>query len=283
MENAMSVKTNFSHAELNRSYLKYIKRPMTPPPADIAAALAKGPIDWRDALPIGQRNALLDPGYLPAERGWCMMPEGSAFVAGLTKMPGVSAGMLEWWFAWHGLEGLRYAIWDPDDHKDAHVAPEDLDRRLNPKLGVREQNWRTTDIVTEDVGTGMQTLAISFMSPADFGYDMARFGEGAAGAVNANISHIADDGARTPLVCFTHQARDVPGGVELRSRFWIGWQVAEGEPTRVGEDAPEDLIVGLASGLAHHCPKEYHNLAAILPAVYAENSGIPDTVEEFRR
>ena len=28
--------------------------------------------------------------------------------------------MLQWWFAWHGIDPLRYAIWDPYDPYDPY-------------------------------------------------------------------------------------------------------------------------------------------------------------------
>jgi DAPG hydrolase PhiG domain len=65
----------------------------------------------------------------------------------------------------------------------------------------------TTDVVTEDVGTGMLVLDISFMSPEDFGYDMSRFASGALTAVNANLGLHAPP---SRLVCFTHQVRPIP-------------------------------------------------------------------------
>lgn len=275
----MTVRRELSAQERQRPYARFFSRPMTPPPQEIYDTLAKGPIDPLLALPIERRNDLLNPGYLPAERGYCVMPDGSAFVAGLAQMPGVTADMIDWWFAWHGLEGLRYAIWDPDDHYDIHVAPQDLEHRLNPRLGLRQRNWGTTDVVTEDVGTGSLVLDISFMSPEDFGYDMTRFSAGALTAVNANLG---PHQPQSRLVCFTHQARAISGGIELRSRFWIGWNIVDRQPVRVGQDVPGEVIGALARALAHHCPKEYHNLAAILPDVYAENRDRADDINAFR-
>ena len=267
-------------ADKSKAYAKYFYAPMTPAPKDIFQLLDKGPADPALALPVHQRNDLLKPGYLPVERGYCMMPDGTGFVAGLTNMPGVTSEMIDWWFAWHGLEGLRYAIWDADDHYDIHVAPEDLGRRLNPKLNLRQRNWNTTDVVTEDVGTGSMVLDISFLSPEDFGYDLKAFGKGAATAVNANLG---PHEPKSRLVCFTHVAREVPGGIELRSRFWIGWNIVNREPVRVGQDAPPEIFEGLCKGLAYHCPKEYYNLASLLPKVYRENAATVDKIEDFRK
>jgi phloretin hydrolase len=266
--------------ELAKPFAKYFDRPMTPAPKEIYDFLIKGPIDPKDALPIKKRNDILKKGYLPAERGWCIMPDGSAFVAGLTKMPSVTTEMIAWWFAWHGLENLRYMIWDPDDHHGIHVRPEDLKHRLNYSLSDTERNWGTTDIVIEDVGGGDVELHISFMSPADFGYDMDLFKkEKVLIAVNAVASSPVFDGK--PMVSFSHVGREIPGGIELRSRFWIGWAINNRKAVRVGKEVPRRDFEGLARGLAYHCPKEYYNLAAILPGLYAENSGSKDDIKDF--
>jgi hypothetical protein len=277
---ATAVHRELTPKEKSRPYAKYYDRPMTPAPREIYDFLDRGPIDPALALPIEKRNDLLRPGYLPAERGYCVLPDGSGFVAGLTTMPGVTPEMIDWWFAWHGLEGLRYGIWDPEDHLNIHVAPETLERRLSPALSLRERNWSTTDVVTEDVGTGSIVLEISFLSPQDFGYDMELFAKGAATAVSSNTVLQA---TRSGLVAFTHVARVIPGGIELRSRFWIGWNIVDRKAVRVGREVPAEAIAGITKGLAYHCPKEYYNLAAILPRVYAENSGIADRLEEFRK
>ena len=266
--------------EQGKPFAKYYNVPITPAPKEIYDLLDRGPIDPAQALPIQQRNDLLQPGYFPVERGYCVMPDGSAFVAGLTQMPGVTSDMLDWWFAWHGLEGLRYGIWDPDDHYDIHVAPGDLDRRLNSKLSLRERNWNTTDVVTEDVGTGTMLIDISFMSPEDFGFDMEAFSKGALTAVCANLGLHDDPNSR--LVCLSHVARAIPGGIELKSRFWIGWNIVDRKPVRVGQNVPPEVITGLAHGLAYHCPKEYHNLAALLPKLYPETVDVVDRIEDFR-
>jgi hypothetical protein len=169
---------------------------MTPAPQEIYDTLADGPIDSSEALHIADRNDLLNPGYLPCERGYCIMPDGTGFIAMLTEMPGVTMDMIEWWFVWHGVEDLRYAIWCPTDHLGIHVKPEDLERRLDTSLSMKERNWNTTDVA----------------------------------------------------------------------------------PVVVNDEVPIDLV----KGLAHHCPREYTNLAAILPPVHAENVHIPDNIEDFR-
>jgi hypothetical protein len=269
------MKKELTASEKAKPYAKYFYQPMVPPPKETMEFLSRGPIDSAVALPIHQRNDMLKPGNLPAERGYCMMPDGSGFVAMVTKMPGVTSEMINWWFAWHGLESLRYKIWDPDEHLAVHVLEKDLKRRLVTSLNTRERNWGTTDVVDEEIGTGTVVLYISFMSPEDYGFDMNQFrAPNVLTAVNANSGLMEP---RTPFSTFSHVAREIPGGIELRSRFWLGWNIIDKKPVKVADRVP----FGLVKGLAFHCAKEYTNLAAILPKVYEENVNVIDRIEDF--
>ena len=53
-------------------------------------------------------------------------------------MPGETPEMFDWWFAWHGLEDMRYRIWDPEDHFYARQQmPEKV---LDPKVPMKEKH-----------------------------------------------------------------------------------------------------------------------------------------------
>lgn len=265
-----------TEAEKKRPYAKYYTRPMTPPADDVYNSVVN-PAEQSLALAPQSLNTLLNPGRRALERGWCQLPDGSFYVAGHVDMPGVTTDMLEWWFAWHGLDSLRYMIWDPDDHFAVHVRPDTIARRFDTSLSWRERNWNTTDVVVEDVGTGVVTLEISFCSPKAAGYDMKTFKDGGFSAISANINLLGEE----KFVSFTHNARPTETGIELRSCFWLGWIYENGSRKRVEKAAPAAEIAKLAKGLAKHCAKEYHNLAAILPSVYAENHQIIDKPEDF--
>ena len=110
------MKISLTPEELKKPYAKYFDEPYPEVPSRVTEQMAE-PLDPALALSIHNRNDLLNPGYLPREVGWCVMPDGSGYIASLTQMPGVTLEMLEWWFAWHGIESLRYKIWDPDVYK----------------------------------------------------------------------------------------------------------------------------------------------------------------------
>jgi hypothetical protein len=106
-----------SEEEKQKPYAKYFyKKPEEPKPE--AFAPFNKPIDVSKALTPENINDLLNPGYLEAEAGWCVLPNGAGYIANHVKMPGVSVDMINWWFAWIGLEPLRYKIWYPKDHYD---------------------------------------------------------------------------------------------------------------------------------------------------------------------
>lgn len=251
--------------ELSRPYSKYYFMNPTLPNPEIAAFVDRGPMNSEYALPITEVNQLLEPGYDKVEVGYCQMPDKTSYVAMLTKMPGVTREMIEWWFYWHGLESLRYAIWSPEDHYYVHVSPDTVMRRLDESLSYRERNWNTTDIVTENVGMGTVKLAISFMSPEKFGFDMEKFEKANVSAICANVSMIEPTPGK--MECFCHFVRETGDGVEIRHRFWKGMHVYDGVPQKVRDDNPIKAAYELC---AHHCPTEYTNLSGFLPLIFAE-------------
>lgn len=59
------------------------------------------------------------------------------------------------------------------------------------------------------------------------------------------------------------------GGIELRSRFWIGYQIINGQLVKVISDGII-LSIEVTEGLFNHNLKEFTHLAEILPKIYSE-------------
>ncbi len=253
-------------------YSRLFYKPLEKVDPQLLDILKKSPVKPEQITSIYQRNDILKPGYLEVENGYAKMDDGSGCAATKIEMPDVTPEMIEWWFAWHGLKSLRYKIWCPTDHYEAHVREEDLSRRLDQSLSLKERNWGTTDIVTENVGGGPQTMCLAFLSPEDFGYDPALIAN-ADVIVSANVSD-AKTGA--PLICFSHVIRKIEKGIEYRSHYWQGYNInAKGEPEAVA--IPDGgFPMEVMKSAAEHSLTEYSNLAVLLPQLYDKYKNCTD-------
>lgn len=230
------------------------------------------------ALAIGpeQMNDLLNAGHLALEIGWCNLPNGAGFIANRMVYPDITADMIDWWFAWHALEDLRYRIWYPPQHAGLMLSPEGRKRLLDPAIPMREKNWGVTHHVTENCDNGMENIDITFMSPQDFGFDMTRWkqpfvatfagGYGWACTVNKTDASIT----APALMC--HIFRDTPEGLEHRTRFWLGYRMSNGQPEL---SLPPGVAVPVEAvrGLARHNVKEFTRFKHFLPRIYREFGG----------
>lgn len=248
-------------------YSKYYDMEMVAPDPEAIAFLNRGPIDPSTALAYENVDDLLKPGYLESEMGYCILPDGGGYVSNLTRMPGVTPEMFSWWFVWHGLHPLRYKIWDPYEHFGLEINEKDRKRLLDPSIPLHERIWGVRHTVREDIGwpgplallsriTGkdIYKIDIDFQSPKDFG-----FREDPFASPNCGTAVCGDN-----KMC--HFVRETEGGVELRTRFWFGYDLIDGKPVRNKEKFPLFIV----KALNMHNVIEFTNLAFILPKVYAE-------------
>ncbi len=134
-----------------------------------------------------------------------------------------------------------------------------------------------THHVVEDIGGGVfNAVDISFLTPEDFGFDMTRFKPPYAEALAAAnvVARGVDDPPEGPglPVAFVHLVRRTVDGIEVRNRFWVGYQIVDKKPVLAlppGMRIPEEA----AQGLFLHDVQEFANLAAILPQLYREQGG----------
>jgi hypothetical protein len=130
--------------------------------------------------------------------------------------------------------------------------------------------------VLEDVGGGVEKIAICFLTPEDMGFDMARFKPPYGGTLVAanGLSVAADAPPGSPGIpaVMCHFIREIEGGIEYRSRFWLGYHIIDKQPKLLlppGVRVPE----AVPFSLAYHNIHEYANLRAILPKLYEEQEG----------
>ncbi len=247
-----------------------------PAPDPAHLALMDKPCDSARAIGPERMNDLLDPGDLDVEIGWCNLPNGAGFIANRMFYPGVTAEMIDWWFAWHPLEDLRYRIWYPPQHGGLMLSPEGRKRILDSSIPLAERNWGVVHHVTENCNCGMENIDIHFLSPKDFGFDMSRwkkpyvstFAGGFGWAVTVNKT---DESITAPaLMC--HIFRDSPKGLEHRTRFWMGYRFSGGKPEL---SLPPGVAVPVEAvqGLARHNVHEFTRFKSFLPRIYQELGG----------
>src|SRR5689334_19209638 len=105
MVNALP-RRKLTREEASKPYAKYYFKSMAPIPQSDLDKVNSGPVDPSEALPIAERNQLLQEGDLSCETGYCLMPDGTGFASTRVVMENVTPTMLDWWFNWHPLEGL---------------------------------------------------------------------------------------------------------------------------------------------------------------------------------
>ncbi|KZL89229.1 DAPG hydrolase family protein [Clostridium magnum] len=254
----MVITKELKYEELSKAYSKYYYMDMQKQPQKLLDKINKGPIDPKYALRIEDRNDLLKPGYLPVETGYCIMSDGTGFVSSIIQMRHVTPIMFDWWFAWHGLHPLRYKIWDKENH--FYIETTKTEQLLNGDLSLKEKLWGVTHTVIEDRGFGAEKAQIHFMSPGQLGFDINHFKE-------PYVSSVVGGNMNSTVMC--HFIRKNEDGIEVRSRFWMGYQIINREAVKV---LPEGTKISdeVAKRLALCNIKKFNNLAKLLPLIYYE-------------
>jgi len=262
----MSQRPVLSEEDRAKSYAKYYDLAITAIPPEKVAILEGKPLTPKDILTIERRNDLFQPGYLPGETGYGIAENGTGYVANLTDLPGVTPEMFEWWFAWHGLDDLRYKIWDPEDH--FYARQQMPSKVLDSNVPLREKTWGTVHHVLEDIGAGPEELILHFCYPHELGLYEDKIGTDACATIICANGHgpVPGQGVAAIMVHFVREKAD---GIELRSRFWIGYGLIEGQIAKLlpdGVSVPPEVPRAL---FAHNL-KEFGHLSAILPELYRE-------------
>jgi len=235
------------------------------------------PKDPAKAFGPEELNRLLDTKYLESyetfEIGWCHLPNGTGYIANKIFYPGVTAEMIDWWFAWHPLEDLRYRIWYPPQHAGIMLSPIDRARILDPKIPNAEKNWGVTHHVTEDCNCGMDNIEIAFRSPKDMGFDMERYNKVAAtfaGGMGWQCPVDKTDFSITAPAMMAHIFYNQPGGLLHRTRFWMGYRICPDNTFECSLPPGVKVPVEAVQGLARHNVKEFTRFGEFLPRIYKE-------------
>ena len=255
--------------EQARPYAKFYTMEFPgPDPATVALMAPDRPIPQDQMLLPEDMSRLLDPGNFETEIGWGMMDNGAGYIAMRHEMPGVTVEMVDWWFAWHPIEGLRYRIWYPPYHLGVHVDDWAQPRLLDPGVPVRDKCEKVVHHVTEDTGMGTEHIDIHFLTPEQMGFDMSRWHKPNVGTFVGGFGwslneHQPPEIPAAPAI-MVHFIREIDGGVEWRTRFWMGYTILNGHPVPLlppGIRVPEPAVFGLAN----HNIYEYTRLKSLLP------------------
>ena len=140
---------------------EFFERPLAPAEEGVLLALRR-PMTPRQALPLSDKDRLLDPAAMSTETGWCVMDDGVGYVAVRTPMPGTTAAMWDWWFDWQRRDPRRYQVWYPPAHFGITYTPSPVPRA--------KPYWGAIHYPDEDIGMGREVLRIDFMDPVDLGF-----------------------------------------------------------------------------------------------------------------
>jgi len=256
-----------------KAYARYWNPDMGPMQEQVRRALLHGIEASELGFPATEANRLLEPGYLPLENGFTRLANGQVFVAVLTKMPGVTSEMIDWWFGWHYMESQRYKLW----HPRAHLS-NGAERMIgdDPNLSDREKYLHNPNYVVEYVGADRLDITITFSEASEF-LDTPRFE--AAGVGTAICGVVALRNPPIAIGNLIHLIRATQDGCEMRSRFWLG---------RIGVgDVPGAALLNKLAGsrvvakraasvqqgrdLVVHCAAEMNHLAGFLRELYADH------------
>lgn len=192
---------------------------------------------------IEEANKLLEPGYLPLETGYMPLSNGQWLIAALTRMPGVTGEMLDWWMGSYLDSTEKYKLWDSN-----HVRFEwDDKKKPGEFIGA-------SHICEEVQGPVHLKLRIQFEDPALY-LDTSRFAEaGIQTAVACRVYSIDWSSTYSRIVWV---ARTTEDGVEQRFRAWDTG------------GTPETAQGGLT-----HTIGEMARQAQFLPTLYATNGKV---------
>jgi hypothetical protein len=262
------------------SYSKYYYMEMSKP-HPVSVQVAKQQLDPKDALKIENLNDLLKPGYLPVEQGFCHLPDGAGFIANYVYMPGVTPEMIDWWFVWHFIPppsvprengNLRYKIWNPKEHWDAGIVGDDGQKRyVDQSIPLRERREGTFAFIEKSIGGDKNNQRMMIEAIAhkleDYGLDMNMVRKPGFGTITGVTLNLG-----LPAVGL-HYYRPREDGVELRTRYWLGYELFNKRPVRIFE-GPQ-VTQELTYNFLIHNMTEYVHLAKFLPRLFKEESWKP--------
>lgn len=256
-----------SPEERAMSIAKYYDIPVLPLDPIHEMLLNSGPIDLRLATKAEHITDLFRPsGYTGSDYGYCMMDDGSGFLATYTVFHNCTREMLDWWFGWmntrpanmpEGKGNIKYKVWCPYGHFDhgQTIAPDGIQ----------------VACATEALDLGLcgdepERIYMHGLDPRDYGLSQERIDAITAAGGTLSMSYETFDYPGMHL-CMSMMRPCPHGGIEALGREWIGYGIQDGKIVRVPETPVDEAFL---KKVVRHCTTEMMRLDAILPALYAE-------------
>lgn len=249
----------------------YTDYPLHYPNPLYSQLLTQGAMDPADALALDNWMDLLRvQGYDKVEYGYCMMPDGSGYIANYSVIPGnVTPEMRMWYVKWfnihsenlpEGCGNIRYKLWNQVDHIDHGLVNGDF------KQGI--YTLETLDMGRSSKDKAIRSIRHNF-DVRDYGFPEERYKELADAGVAITSCWESFDCPGSHLVLSV--TRKCPlGGIETCSREWIGYKAENGKFVFDPETPDFMLCEQYLRDVQIHNTVEQQHLATFLPDLYAE-------------
>ena len=249
----------------------YTDYPLHYPNPLYAQLLDKGSMDPADALKLDNWMDLFEvEGYMKTEYGYCMLPDGSGYIANYSVIPGnVTPEMRMWYVKWfnihsknlpEGCGNIRYKLWNQVDHIDHGLVDGDF------KKGI--YTLETLDMGRTGKDKAIRSIRHNF-DIRHYGFPEDRYQELMDAGVGITSCWESFDCPGSHLVLSV--TRKCPlGGIETCSREWIGYRAENGKFVWDSE-TPDFMLCEqyLRDVLVHNTVEQQH-LASFLPDLYNE-------------
>ncbi len=255
-----------SEIERKMSIAKYYDIPV-PELDPLQRQILDKPLDpAKVTLPHNATELLRPSGYTGTDYGYCMMPDGSGFLATYTQFHNCTMEMLKWWFGWMNQKpsnmpenrgNIKYKVWCPYGHYDHGFV---RDSEGNEQLCAME----ALDLGEE--GDLPDRIYMHEVNPRDFGMSEETEKEMLRLGYVFGLKYETFDYPGMHL-CISVMRECPNGGVEGLGREWIGYGIRDGKIVRE-EATPVDEA--FLKKVVRHCTIEMMRLDDILPKLYEE-------------
>lgn len=222
---------------------------------------------------FADRAIIQTDAYKPVPEGVYIMEDGTIFVSSVTPCPDLTGEMIDWWFAWHNLDPLRYTLWNPEDHYSVSVSDKDRAHILDESLTVRQRSWGITSNIKESMnGEKPASGSLAFTEPGTVGLDNDLIGTPKCQGILVVNGAQKIGPVEYPVFMCENLRENEDGKNEWVVTAWMGHGVKNGKD--VTFKLPKFMMKKMADGMPSlfiaHNHKEMTHLNKILPALYAE-------------